>query len=316
MTLDSGAKSRVREMLVAAGASEAGFAMAGEVASGYTQIHSNWLAEGCNAGMAYMARHAPLKSDTSSVLPGANTVICISFSYAPAVWRNPELPMVACYAYGEDYHDVIRRRLLSVVEKLKGTFGGEWRVCIDSAPLAERYWAMQSGLGILGRNGSVITEKCGSMGFLAEILTTVSFEPDIPSRPGCLGCGKCTVACPTGALSAEGRVDARRCLSYLTIEHRGEWESREMSDAMQTETGRRTLFGCDICQRVCPHNGGIAPSAIGEFAMRKEIGSVSAAGVMEMTQKEFSEVFKGSPVKRSKLEGLQRNAMNILRDKS
>lgn len=304
-------KEIIRESFLAAGAAAVGFARAEEVAISAVGEYAAWIDAGHHAGMDYLVRHGLLKRHPSNVLDNASTVISMAFSYAPAQWRDGALPVISCYAYGEDYHEVIRRRLTPVVESLRLRYGGEWRICVDTAPLAERYWAVMSGIGKRGRNGSVIVENCGSYNFLAEVLTTLCVAPDAPSRAFCADCGECMRACPQKAISGDGTVDARRCINYLTIESRGDWGREEMS-AMHTASARECLYGCDICQRVCPHNRDVTPTAIEEFKPRKGIMELTAADVLEMTQNEFSSFFKGSAMKRAKLAGLRRNARNIL----
>lgn len=304
-------KEDIRELIMDSGAIAVGFAKAGDVDANVMSQYRGWISAGHHAGMDYLARHTTLKENPASVLEGAATVISVAFSYAPDKLRDPALPMIACYAYGSDYHDVLRFRLNPVVSNLKGSLGGEWRICIDSAPLAERYWAMRSGIGIRGCNGTVIIEGAGSYAFLAEIVTTVTIRPDTPSAKECKKCGACREACPQNALSAEGLIDSCRCLNYLTIEHHGDWEG-EYASNMDTPAGRHTLYGCDRCLRVCPHNTGISPTGIKEFLPRNAVLSLTAEDISSMTQEQFSAIFRGSPIKRAKLAGLQRNALNII----
>lgn len=305
-------KEEIRKKIIETGAVAVGFAVAGDVDAEVTSKYREWIAKGYHAGMDYLQRHASLKTNLESVLPYAATVISVAFSYAPKEFRDFRLPQIACYAYGDDYHDVIRRRLTSVVEMLKEELGGEWRICIDSAPVAERYWALKSGIGIRGMNGSVIVGNAGGYIFLAEIITTVLLPADEPSRGECKKCGACQKACPQKALLADGTIDSRRCLNYLTIEHKGEWRE-ELAGYMQGDVAGNTLYGCDICLRVCPHNKNIVPTEIREFEPRERIMTLTADEAAVMTQEEFSTLFKGSPIKRAKLAGLQRNARNVLR---
>lgn len=305
-------KSVIRDRIIEAGAVAVGFAAAGDVDSSVISQYREWIAQGNHAEMDYLRRHADLKVNPSSVLPDAATVISVAFSYAPVRFRDSRLPQIACYAYGDDYHDVIRRRLNPVVDSLKQEMGGEWRICIDSAPIAERYWALKSGIGIRGMNGSIMVEGAGGYVFLAEIVTTIPITPDLSSSAECEKCGACRKACPQNALLADGTVDSRRCLNYLTIEHRGEWQG-EFAGNMQGDVAGNTLYGCDICLRVCPHNKNVVPTSINEFIAREDITGLTADAAATMTQEQFSKVFKGSPIKRAKLAGLQRNALNVLR---
>ena len=304
-------KETIRAAMLQSGAVAVGFARAADIGEETMDGYRRWISNGMHAGMAYLSRHTELKRNPRSVLTDAATVISVAFSYAPSSFRRSTLPVIACYAYGKDYHDVIRGRLDEAVRKLSERLGGSWRVCIDSAPVAERYWALKSGIGRNGRNGSVIVENCGCYCFLAEILTSHPVAPDTPSEASCAGCGACVAACPTGALRHDGKIDSARCLSYLTIEHRGEWEG-EMLAAMRSDAGKNCLFGCDACLRACPHNRDVEPTRIPEFIPSEEIMTLDADTVTKMTQVEFSAMFKGSPIKRAKLDGLRRNALNIL----
>lgn len=306
-------KNEIRETLLASGAVAIGFARAEQVEADVIAGYNRWIENGHQAGMNYLERHAILKPDPSNVLENVSTVISLAFSYAPAQRRGKELPAIACYAYGEDYHDVLRKRLTPIVECLKNEQGGEWRICIDSAPLSERYWAIKCGIGKRGRNGSVIVDNFGSYIFLVEVLTTLTIAPDEPRMDMCMNCGACIKACPQGALMPDGTVDARKCINYLTIEHRGEWEGADR-ETMQTDAAKNALFGCDICQDVCPHNRNIPPTNIPEFQPKEELLSLTAEQAIKMSREEFSRLFKGSPVKRAKFEGFRRNASNLTQD--
>lgn len=303
-------RESIRDMILSSGAVAVGFAVAEDVGESVISQYQGWIEGGNHAGMDYLARHASLKGNPSHVLEGATTVISVAFSYAPPEFRDTTLPVIACYAYGSDYHDVLRTRLSPIVEILRDKFGGEWRICIDSAPLAERYWAMRSGIGVRGDNGTVIVEGAGAYAFLAEIVTTIPLPPDKPSTLECKKCGACHKACPQKALLPDGTVDSRRCLNYLTIEHRGDWDEG-YADMAHTPAARHTLYGCDICLRVCPLNRGVPPTGIPDFQPRREVMCLTAEEAAGMTQGDFSVIFKGSPIKRAKLAGLRRNALNI-----
>lgn len=297
-------KEEIRARLLRTGAAAVGFARAGEPEAEVSAQYAGWLAEGCYAGMEWMLRHDSLRRDTANVLEGARTVISLAYAYPRFSGRDPELPMIAAYAMGDDYHDVLRGKLREAVAALQESPGGEWRICIDSAPLPERYWALRSGIGARGSNGSVIVPGAGPSCFLAEILTTLELEPDGPSAGECLKCGACTRACPTGALRHDGTVDARRCLSYLTIEHRGGW-TQEQKELLTRPGMPRAIFGCDICHRVCPMHGNAG--CLPQFAPRPGLLTLTADEVNAMDQETFSRVFRHSPVKRAKLDGLKRN---------
>lgn len=247
-------REEVKNCLLACGAVGVGFAAAEKVELRVGEIYRNWLAQDCHAGMAYMAKHLDIRDDVRLLLDGARSVICMAFSYASANERDNKLPYVAKYALLPDYHKWVRRLVRnSGIGVLLGEEHVEWLLCIDSAPIHERYWAVKSGLGLLGKNGSVIVPGVGPEVVLAEIICTHTFEPDSKLNPECGNCNSCIKSCPTGALSADGTIDCNRCISYLTIEHKGAWKDPLHLEAMNSETGKNTLFGCDRCIRVCPH---------------------------------------------------------------
>ena len=176
-------KEGIRTLLISSGAAAVGFARAGSITEERSILFRRWVESGSAAGMDYMRRHTPLRDTTESVLPGAATVISLAFGYASEAERDPALPSVSRYAWGQDYHDVLREALKESVAKLTEIYpGAGFRVCIDSAPVDERYWALEAGIGIRGRNGSVIVDGCGGYNFLVELLTTLEIEPDDPSR--------------------------------------------------------------------------------------------------------------------------------------
>jgi epoxyqueuosine reductase len=295
-------KEQVRQLALAAGAYRVGFAAVDLVDDSAVNVYNERLAEGCFGEMEYLKRNNDIRRNPRMLLEGAQTIICCAFSYHQA---TPH-PYIADYALGDDYHDVLRRRLSDFCDKLKALYGGATRICIDSAPLRERYWAVNAGLGVIGLNGQLITPGAGSQFFLAEVLWTCATEPDAPLAPTtCSQCGACVKACPGKALKGNGGLDARRCLSYLTIEYRGEF-----ADDMPAMQG---YYGCDICQRVCPMNRvANPPSCLPEFEPRESLAQLTPDRVVEMTQDEFSRTFKGSAIKRTKLVGLVRNARRLL----
>lgn len=304
-------KEGIRGALLAAGAVAAGFARSADISDHAYESYVRWINRGMHADMDYLRRHSVLRRNPRNVLPDAATVISLAFPYAPGRWRADDLPQIACYAYGIDYHEVIRNRLSPIVESLKPEYGGNWRICVDTAPVAERYWAVKSGIGIRGLNGSVIVPGHGSFVFLAEVLTSLPLEPDDASVGTCGACGKCREACPQGAICSDGMIDASRCINYLTIEHRGAWTGEKLG-SMSTEAARRSLYGCDICQKVCSHNRGIPPTEIAEFQPCEGILTLTAEMVSDMDAAAFSSFFSHSAIKRAKLDGLHRNALNTL----
>ena len=293
-------KEDIRALVIEAGAYRAGFAEAVPVDDADSRRYDGWIAGGYHGSLGYMERYDAVRRDPRLLLEGAATVISAAFSYyTPVEWPAGSL-RIARYALGDDYHDVLRRRLTEVARTIESRYGGATRVCVDTAPLRERYWAERAGVGFTGRNGQLIVPGAGSYFFLAEILTTLSIEPDGPiAASQCDGCNRCRRSCPAGALDGTGRVDSRRCLSCLSIEHRGPFES-------PVSLGNR-LYGCDMCQDVCPHNANPPLAVIPEFAPRQELLSLTPERIEALDPSDFAALFRRSAIKRAKLEGLQRN---------
>lgn len=295
--MDDSAKDFIRSAITAAGACKVGFTEAAPVAPEWVARYSEWISQGCHAEMAYLDRYHDVRSDPRLLLDGALTVISCAFDH-----RQPRRhPLFADYALGEDYHDVIRRRLTPVAQEIVDRFGGATRICVDTAPIRERYWAAKAGIGIIGQNGMLIVDGVGSKVFLAEILWTGRVEPD-KSRLGesCAMCGACLKACPGGAIAHDGTLDARRCNSCLTIEHRGELP------ADLRLPGR--IYGCDVCQDVCPLNACDGVATISEFLPREDLFHLDSEAVASMSAETYRDLFRHSAVRRAKLAQLQRNA--------
>lgn len=298
-------KEEIFNSLLDAGASAVGFAKAGKISSEVETQYKNWIGEEFHGEMGFLERHIPLRQHTDNVLQGAKTIISLAFSYVPAEWKTLS---IAAYAYGEDYHNVLRKILRPIIKDFQDKYGGKWRVCIDSAPVAERYWAVKSGIGKRGVNGSIIVEDCGSLGFLVEILTTIEIEPDKPSIEKCDSCGACIKICPGKAIKGDGTIDARKCINYLTIEKKGDFTEKEK---MTVSSNEGHLFGCDLCLRVCPHNIGLAPSGINEFNYSEEIRKLTPLDIINMGKDEFKDLFSKSPLLYAGYEKLVRNAQTL-----
>ena len=238
----------IRREVFAVGAYACGVVRAMPVTAEAVARYEEWLADGNAGNMDYLGRYGEVRRDPRLLLDGegARTLIVTLFAYQDNVHPAEGVPYIAHYALGQDYHDVLRRRLKTVIGQLRPRFGGKWRICVDSAPLMERYWAARAGLGVIGDNGCLIVPGVGANFFIATIVTTAQMPTDDPveGTSHCLGWGRCVRACPTGALRGDGSVDARRCISYLTI---------ESHDGIPADipTGN-TLYGCDVCRRACP----------------------------------------------------------------
>lgn len=301
-------KERMRTALMRTGACAVGFATAREVTTECARCHDSWIAAGYNAGMEYMGAHRNIRNDPRLLLEGARTVISLAFPYTQPRLRPASAGHISEYAYGRDYHKEIRSRLRPAITSLPETEqGAQWRICIDSAPIFERYWAQQAGIGTAGDNGAIIIPGYGSKVFLTEIITTLIIEPDAPATGDCGHCGACRRSCPANAILDNGIIDTRRCISYLSIEHKGEWDSPEAIAAMDTEPGRNTIFGCDICISVCPHNRNVRPTDITAFLPSKAMASLNFGRIMTINDEEFLRDFAGTPLMRAGLAGLRRN---------
>jgi len=295
-------KENIRSLLYESGAVAVGFTEATPPDPEFINLYSGWIRQGKHAGMTYLARHEELKKDPSFVLPGAKTIICLAFNYR----QKPNTsPLIASYALNKDYHKIVRKRLAKALKSIESMVGSKPRVCIDSAPLPERYWATKAGIGYPCDNGSLCIYGYGQFCFLSEILLDILIEPDTPPPPKeCLHCGKCREACPTKALEKAGIIDCRKCLSWITIEHKG---------ILPDNTPRPdVLFGCDRCMEACPLNETAPLSGLKEFSPNRSL-PLTPEAILKMNEEEFNTIFAGSPLRRAGLHTLKRNASFILK---
>lgn len=287
------------------GFSACGLALAAPVGPAHAAFFRQWLAGGRQAGMDYMARHEALRLDPALLAEGCRTVVSVALNYRPATEMPANRLQLAWYAYGQDYHDIMRQKLRQLLESLQqgwpeGTLAG--RACCDTAPVLERYWAWRCGLGWIGKHTQLVAPRAGSAFFLGEIfLNQPADRYDTPLSDHCGNCTRCVDACPTHALTPGEGLDARRCLSYLTIENRGPIPS-EAAACMAPY-----LYGCDRCLRACPHLNGALPTRETAFAPRPELLEMTDDDWMKLDVEQYRRLFKGSAVKRAKFEGLTRN---------
>lgn len=264
-----------------------------------------WLNQGNHGTMHWMENHFDKRVDPTKLVPGAKSVVSLLYNYFPEDdTPSQEAPRISRYAYGEDYHKVIRHKLKDLVEEVEDHLGRpvEGRVFVDSAPVLERDWAKRAGVGWTGKNTLLINPKMGSYFFLAEIISDLELEPDTGIRDYCGTCTACIDACPTEAISPSGYLlDARKCISYLTIELR-EAIPEEFSGRMEG-----WAFGCDICQEVCPWNRFSKPHNEPAFQPHPDLPAMTPRERTEMTEEVFRRVFRKSAVKRTKYVGLRRN---------
>lgn len=263
-----------------------------------------WLKKGFHGKMHYMENHFEKRLDPRKLVPGAKSVVSLSYNYySSQEQKESEAPKISMYAYGEDYHFVLKRKLKELVNTLHSEIGSfNARVFVDSAPVMEREWAARAGLGWIGRHTLAIHPRKGSYFFLAEIILDVDFEYDHPMKDHCGTCTKCIDACPTDAISPSGYVlDASKCISYLTI---------ELKDSIPAEFKGKMenwMFGCDICQQVCPWNRFSQQNTEECFEPTEKLLDMKKADWQELTEELFRDLFKKSAVKRTKFGGLKRN---------
>jgi epoxyqueuosine reductase len=265
----------------------------------------DWLVKGMHGNMQYMANHFELRVDPTRLVPGAKSVITLMLNYYPSELQvNNGSPKISKYAYGEDYHEVIRGKLNVLLFRMRERMGNiQGRGFVDSAPVLERAWANRSGLGWIGKNGNLITKSGGSFFFICTLIVDLELVYDDPyAKDFCGSCTKCIDACPTEAISGNKVVNGSKCISYFTIELKEMLIPQEMNGKFDN-----WAFGCDICQDVCPWNRFSKPSQEQSFQPIPGILNFTTNDWEGLTQESFSKLFRHSPIKRAKLKGLQRN---------
>lgn len=264
----------------------------------------NWLNKGMHGSMHYMENHFDLRIDPARLVPGAKSVITLLLNYFPAEKQSADSPRISKYAFGNDYHAVIKNKLNLFLQELREKTGEvNGRGFVDSAPVLERSWAQQAGLGWVGKNGNLITRQNGSFFFIATLIVDLQLEYDNEFiKDYCGTCQKCIEACPTGAIMPGKEIDGSKCISYFTI---------ELKDALIPEIQKgkfeNWMFGCDTCQDVCPWNRFSKPTDVAGFSPIPEILNLSTSDWEQMTEESFKNIFRNSPLKRAKFEGIKRN---------
>lgn len=265
--------------------------------------YDRWIDNQYNADMEYMARNADKRVDPTLLVESARSIIVLALNYYPHKFQDESHPQIAYYAYGKDYHDVVKeklRRLYEYCQSLDSSIEG--RYFCDTAPLLERYWAAKAGIGWIGKNSLLIIPKRGSYFFLSALILNKELEYEPQKKlPDCVTCTKCIDACPTGAIVAPRIVDAARCLSYQTIENKGEIENTVIANMSNR------FYGCDICQQVCPWNRFASPHQTEGFNPSADLLGLTSGDITDMSVEDYQRIFKGSAMKRAKLSGLKRN---------
>ncbi len=299
---------------IQAHANELGFELVGITPAAHSETiarYREWIENGYAGKMHYLEKHLSLKSDVRQLLAEAKSVMSLAMNYytldpPKALTQDPGRGQISRYAWGDDYHELIRERLLELVTFIRQTAESELktRVCVDTAPILEREYAQKAGIGWIGKNTNLIHWRSGSWYFLAEVLVSIVLESDTPDLRGSCGtCTRCIEACPTDAIVEPNLLDSRLCISYLTIELK-----ESIPKALRPEIGN-LIFGCDICQEVCPWNSKAVSTTEPGFQPRDGNLAPKLLSLVGMTQQEFSRRFKGSPIKRAKRRGFLRNVL-------
>ena len=297
---------KIREFILRESA-ELGFSSCGIAKAEYLEEEAprleKWLKAGMHGEMHYMANHFDLRLDVRKLVPGAKSVVVLLFNYFPANEISLADGMkISKYAYGQDYHKVLRKKLKKLIAALRENFGEiNGRAFVDSAPVMERVWAKKAGLGWIGKNSLLLSKQKGSFFFLSELILDVDIETDSPVTDHCGRCTACIDACPTQAITSPFTIDANRCISYLTIELKNQIPE-EFKGKME-----QWVFGCDICQDVCPWNRFSSAHDEAAFLSEKHLTDLVSREWLEMTEEVFEKLFTGSPIKRTGLSGIKRN---------
>lgn len=280
----------------------------------HIEFLSQWLKSGCAGQMSYMHRNFEKRTQPAVLLENAQSVICVGLNYKPPN-QNPKQPYstvptgkVASYAQYEDYHQFIKERLYKLADFINSSYGQahRYKICVDSAPLAERSLAQRASLGFIGKNHMLINPTLGPQIFLGEIIITLKLSTDKPITDNCAGCDECIKACPTNALTPDGKFDANKCISYLTIEYEG-----QIPPELAKKTGDR-IFGCDECVLACPYQKNVPVCKNKQFKHYTNRAGLDLSRIVNLSQQEFDTEFADSTIKRSGLERLKRNAQICL----
>lgn len=307
MNRDQEIKEAIRRMAADTGFAAAGFAAAAAPASDKVNL-ARFLAAGRHGDMAWMADTYARRSDPQALWPEAKTVIALGANYGPA--QNPleslgqrDRGIISVYARNRDYHDVVKKQTKRLARRIVETWGGEVKVFVDTAPVMEKPLSARAGIGWQGKHTNLVSRNFGSWLFLAEVFTTLDLPPDSPELDLCGSCNRCRDACPTNALSEPNRIDATRCISYLTIEHKG-----DIPEDLRPSLGNR-IYGCDDCLAVCPWNKFSSPTTEDAFQARAELSAPRLADLAALDDAAFREVFAGTPIKRTGRDRLLRNVL-------
>lgn len=294
--------NQIKEYASTIGFDACGMSKAEKISNAETTHLTKWLSDNYQANMDYLARNVEKRIDPTLLVEGAKSIISVALNYYPHQKQQESAPQIAYYAYGKDYHDIMKaklQKLLDYIQTLLPDVSG--RVFCDTAPVMERYWAAKAGLGFIGKNTLLIIPKMGSYFFLGEIIIDEELEYDSPLNLSCGKCTHCLEACPTKALEKPHLLNSNKCISYQTIENKGEIDENIIPNL------NNRFYGCDICQQVCPWNRYAQPHKTEEFNPNSELLALNRDCIEKMSVEDYQRIFKGSAMKRAKYAGLMRN---------
>ncbi len=296
-------EQKIKEKALELGFDACGIARATSVSAEHKAQLRAWLEDGYAAGMQYMHNHEDKRTDPTLLVEGAKSVICVALNYFPSTFRKPHDPYFSYYAYGEDYHDVMKHKLRELAAYINDNICPiQGRQFTDSAPVLERYWAQQAGIGFIGKNTQLIIPGKGSYFFLGELIIDLELTPDEPMSNKCGTCTNCLTHCPSKALVYPKGLNANSCISYQTIENREDFISEPALSVIGNQ-----VYGCDICQQVCPHNRYAKGNTTPELQPSEAFLNLDKQALENLKIDEFRLIFKKSAIKRAKYEGLRRN---------
>lgn len=292
---------KIKSIAIKHGFDECGISKSGFLEEEADRLE-NWLKSNCHGEMHYMENWFDKRLDTRKLVQDSKSVISVLLNYYPEKFQRNDTYKISKYAYGKDYHKVVKKKLKAMFEEIKSSFGDvHGRIFVDSAPVMDRVWAKKSGLGWIGKHTLLINKKAGSYFFIGHIICDLELEEDHPIPDFCGDCTRCIDACPTNAISHEYWIDAKNCISYLTIELKNSIP-KEFKQNMN-----EWIFGCDICQDVCPWNRFATEHNIDALKPLDSLINYSKENWQKLDKEKFDEIFAGSAVKRTKFEGLKRN---------
>lgn len=299
---------RIKELAAELGFSECGISKATYLEEDHRHL-KDWLGKGYHAGMQWMTNHEEKRVDPRELVPGAKSVISVLYNYYMPPERSDDALKVSMYAQGNDYHYVMKRKLKSFLHLINENIApANGRVFVDSAPVLDRAWAVKSGLGWIGKNSMLINKRQGSYFFIGELIIDIELPPDELVTDHCGTCTACIDACPTDAIVENKVIDSNLCISYLTIENREDHIPEQFEGKMDG-----WIFGCDICQEVCPWNRFSVIHQENEFIPKFDL-DIDAESWLHMDEDEFRKKFRDSPVRRAGLEGIKRNVKFVIKE--